>query len=537
MSELVQEGLHLAQCEQGRFVVGRFREVHHHAHVWSDVHPLLRDPLSLVFGHPCSTLFALAGVEVGIEHGEIASVAVEHLIRLHVGVVDGNILVLLEGDAIEFVGESEHAADHLVQFKIGSQHLGIDIVFLQFQLVRVVAHVPRHHHKPASLHLFGHLLHGLPLFHGHGFVGDDQVVEQPVHVPCVAGHAVFHHIVGIASESQQLCNLAPEVDEPFADVDVVGIVVVGADGVFGHIHLFSQLPSVRVGHEGRIAGEIEREHPSLLSRLPCGLCGCFDGGVGQSGQVFPVGEMQLEVLVLLEQVLRELQREHAGLLREFSQFLLVLVVEQGSASGEPFKLHLQQPLFLLGEIAVMVVYIFDFLKEPFVQPYVVGVLGQDGLHLLCQGVHLVVGLGAEQVEEDGRHTREQVVVPLGLVVLVHHDGIVKGGSVGIVHNPVNLLVLASDAFHEGFFKMFQLDTVKGHGVVRRVVRFEKRVAHISFLLIFKWICDSFFPNAKLVKRIHISLIFRSFLNKLKQKADFSAHLFGCLVGKFYFCTC
>ena len=62
-------------------------------------------------------------------------------------------------------------------------------------------------------------------------------VEQPVHVPCVAGHAVFHHIVGIASESQQLCNLAPEVDEPFADVDVVGIVVVGADGVLFFLYV------------------------------------------------------------------------------------------------------------------------------------------------------------------------------------------------------------------------------------------------------------------------------------------------------------
>ena len=45
------------------------------------------------------------------------------------------------------------------------------------------------------------------------------------------------------------------------------------------------------------------------------------------------------------------------------------------------------------------VYLTDTLKESGIQTHVVGMLGEDGLHLLGQRIHLVVGFCAEQVEE------------------------------------------------------------------------------------------------------------------------------------------
>ena len=47
------------------------------------------------------------------------------------------------------------------------------------------------------------------------------------------------------------------------------------------------------------------------------------------------------------------------------------------------------------------VYGLDALEKAFVEPHVVGVLGEYRLHLLRQGVHLVVRLGTQQVEEYG----------------------------------------------------------------------------------------------------------------------------------------
>ena len=71
----------------------------------------LLNALSLVFRHPGTALFALAGMEVGIEYGEIAAVLVEDLVGFDVRMIHGDALVLLEGNAIQFVCQSEDAFD------------------------------------------------------------------------------------------------------------------------------------------------------------------------------------------------------------------------------------------------------------------------------------------------------------------------------------------------------------------------------------------------------------------------------------------
>ena len=136
----------------------------------------------------------------------------------------------------------------------------------------------------------------------------------------------------------------------------------------------------------------------------------------------------------------------------------------------------------------------DALKQPWVQPHVVGVFRQNGLNLLCQGVHLVVGLCRQQVEEYGRDAPEQVVVAV-LVVLLINNSIVESGPLRVVERFLYQLVVASDAFHEGFFVVFQSDAVKGHRVVRRVVGFQKRI-----LMFFVAHCFLFFIwDAKILK--------------------------------------
>ena len=173
VSEFVQECLNLAQGEQCRFLVGGFCEVHHHAHVRTYVHSLAVDELSLVFGHPGSALLALAGMEVGIEYRQIRTVAVEHLVCLHVGVIHLDVLVFAECDAVEPCCQAEYAFNHLVQFEVRPEHLGVDIVFLQFELVAKESEVPRLNFEVLSLGLAGIFLDGLDLLDGCGLVSVD----------------------------------------------------------------------------------------------------------------------------------------------------------------------------------------------------------------------------------------------------------------------------------------------------------------------------------------------------------------------------
>ena len=147
VSELVEEGLYLAQRQQGGFLGRGFGEVHHHRDMGTDIlHIIWTEgllcieaflPLALIFRHPGTGLLALTGMEVGIEDGEEATILVEDLVGLHVGMIDGDFLVFLEGDAVETVGEAKDTVDDLRQLEIGPQHLGIDVVFLQLQLVGV----------------------------------------------------------------------------------------------------------------------------------------------------------------------------------------------------------------------------------------------------------------------------------------------------------------------------------------------------------------------------------------------------------------
>ena len=85
----------------------------------SYVFAFLVNKLPLVLRHPGTALLAFARVEVGVEHSQVASVLVENLVGFHVRMIDGNVLVFLECDAIQAVGQSEDSLDDVLQLEVG----------------------------------------------------------------------------------------------------------------------------------------------------------------------------------------------------------------------------------------------------------------------------------------------------------------------------------------------------------------------------------------------------------------------------------
>ena len=150
------------------------------------------DELPLVFCHPCTALLALAGVEVGIENSQIGTVLVENLISFDIGMVDGDVLVFLEGDAVQTVGQAKDTLDDVRQLEIGSQHLCIQVVLLHLQLVRVEGGVPR-----LQFFISREFLQLIPFLDGSRLIGINQVVQQLVDIAGVGSHAVFQHVVGV----------------------------------------------------------------------------------------------------------------------------------------------------------------------------------------------------------------------------------------------------------------------------------------------------------------------------------------------------
>ena len=319
-----------------------------------------------------------------------------------------------------------------------------------------------------------------------------------------------HHVVGVCVVAQQLCHFASQIDEPTADVEVVFGVVVQADRVFRHIHLPAQLALRGIGHEGRVGGRVERENPAVLTLFPGRLRSSLTCRFGQSVELFLIGDVQFESLVFLQQVLRELQREQAGLLGEMAQAFLVFVAEQRTTSHKTVVAVAQQH-FLFGRQRfgvqlsaiglrftpkIIVINPLDALEKRLVEHHVVFVLREDGSQLLRELVELVVGFGAEHVREHGRYAVEQVVIVFALARVHARNGVLESGLFGVVDGFLNLLIVASDALQKGLFVVFKLDSVEGNGVVRRVVRLKKRVYS---LLIHKMVSFSLINRAKIVK--------------------------------------
>ena len=246
--------------------------------------------------------------------------------------------------------------------------------------------------------------------------------------------------------------------------------------VRGHVHLAAQLTAGGVFHKRSHARGIQGEHPSLQSAL-LGLKGSgLAHALRQTVQVFLLSQVQGVGLTVLAQVLRELQTNHAAFLVHLAQKGLAFLVEEGTALHESLIYVVEEHLLLGGEAAVVKMHILDALKEGLVQGHVVGVLGEQRLNLLGKGVHLVRRLGTQQGEEYGRDTVEKTIVET--VFIGVDDGVVESGLGGVVDDLGYLLVIAADAFDEGFLIVFQTNLVERNGVMGRVVRLEEGVGSL-----------------------------------------------------------
>ena len=169
-----------------------------------------------------------------------------------------------------------------------------------------------------------------------------------------------------------------------------------------------------------------------------------------------------------------MEGEHACLFRQFAQTFLSFVVKQGAAAYKAVITVVKQHLFLGSKLPVVQVYGLNALEQALVQPDIVGVFCQYWLYLLGQRVHLVVGFCAKKVEKHCRYTRQQVVIPVLVVVNVDY-GVVECRLFRVVDGFFYLLVVTAYSFHEGFFKVFKTDFLERDGVVWSVVWLKKRV--------------------------------------------------------------
>ena len=176
MSKLMQERLHLTQRKQCRFILCGLRQVHYYADMWPYVFTFLIYKLFLIRRHPCASLLSFARMEISIEHSKERTITVKHLIGFYIRVIYWNFLILLECDTVEFISQSKHATDNLRQFKIWTQHLGVNVIFFKLQLMRIVGGVPRFEFEVRPLHTLSLIFQLFTLFNSRWLIGINKLM-------------------------------------------------------------------------------------------------------------------------------------------------------------------------------------------------------------------------------------------------------------------------------------------------------------------------------------------------------------------------
>ena len=94
-------------------------------------------------GHPGTAAFRRTWVHVKIEQPHLP-LAVEHVVDVHLLVVDGYVAVLLEVQAVKTIVEIENPLAYCIQREVGSQLFAVEVVALLLELFRQIADIPRH---------------------------------------------------------------------------------------------------------------------------------------------------------------------------------------------------------------------------------------------------------------------------------------------------------------------------------------------------------------------------------------------------------
>ncbi len=319
MAELVEQRAHFFERQQRRLVTGRPREV---ADVGDD------RPDHLAVAHRAAAhaagprADALAGprVEVGVEHRQVRAVAVLHLVRLHLGVVDGEVRPRHEGEAIELVRDVERALQHAIQLEVRAEHLLVEVVARLAHLLGVVAPVARVELEVPAL-LVDRRLEVSRLAQRDLARRLPQLVQQAVHARRVLRHVLFEGEVGVALVAEQVGALDAQRGDAGDGLLVVVLVVVIAPARVRLDDLPPQLAVVRVLQERPDARRLERVDP--LARHLRGLGGVRarrDDRGRQALQVLLLVDHELVGVGVVQQVLPELDPQLRRLGVDLLQF-------------------------------------------------------------------------------------------------------------------------------------------------------------------------------------------------------------------------
>ena len=387
MAELVEHGEHIVNGLQGRSTfLGRQSHVAHIGYDGLHAHGAIIG-LCTEASAPCTGTLTIAWEHIAIEDGNEVALLVDDIPALLLLVILGIVLgALAEGDAIELCGCPEDTLHHIVNLKVFAHLCLADVELLLLGLVQIVHIVPRLGLALDSIlahHLADVVEFALGSFHG----GSPNLVEQVVDILGLLGHASLQLHVGKGVETLNLCQLQTQLYDLSRDGLVVVLVAVVATVVVHLVHLTTKVAVLGILEHGVATGalHVETVLPLSTSTL-CQSSSLLYVAFRQAFEVLCIGNGDIGVVCVVQEVLCELQLQLGQLKVDFGNLLLGILAQESTATHKTLVGLIQKALLLGVEVQGLhfVVHGLDTLEQGLVHIDIVAMSREHGREFAFQ---------------------------------------------------------------------------------------------------------------------------------------------------------
>ncbi len=384
--------------------------------------------LRLEVVHPRPAAFAVPRVEIGIIDSQIFALLVEHLVGFHLGVIDLNVRVLLEGNAIEPLCQPENALNHRLFLEVRAQVVVRNGILLVLEFLGVITPVPRLQRGVQPVRR-SKLLQLLYLLTRRRHITIPQLVKQLIDFLRCFRHGLVERLLCIVLLAEQLCQCQAGVHDVDDNLRVVELAA-DATRVVSSVEFAADVTVVEVLHDGDIGRRLQVQQPAvqpLLFRIfPKQRLSIFV----QTCKQCRVGEQHRPCIGGFQHILPIGKRQFAQFCRQLPIGLLIFGAEVCTVVGKRLVDIVQQFRLFFGEFQFVFGFIYrlNALEQPLVETDVCRVFRHLGRQLHFDTVQYIVGLRRGEVVEAARYDTEHLAR-----FLVRLDGVLVGGRSRVIY--------------------------------------------------------------------------------------------------------
>ena len=469
VAEFVKERTRVVEAEQARLALAPFREIHHIDH--NRQLSAVQLPLSAELAHPGAAALRGAGEVVADEKRDRRAVCAGDRPGAGVVMIEFQVEALFEPEAEQTVRRVEGGFNHPVELQIGLDRALVEVELGLAALLGVMSPVPGRNREIAALAGHDRLQRLLFSARARDPRRPDRF-EQIERGLRRLGHRVGEAVMGEGFIADQMSALGPQAHHFGGDGAIVGRPAVFAARSPGAEGLFAQVPPRGELQEGldartRQGDGVSADGPALGGEAG----GAVHVEIRQAVEIARV-DKQEPGLFVRQHVLPELCAEGREPLANRGEACLCLRRQAGAGAGEIEMVTLEHPRLFGGkpEPVLLAFQGVDPSEQRVVEIGVAAMARQNRSDLALDRLELVVGRGAGQIEEDGRHLVEAPAAALDRL-----DGVSEGRRLRIGGDCVDLGARRSKRDVEGGPKVLRLDTLERRRLERTGPGFEERV--------------------------------------------------------------